>query len=70
VDQYTGDLAKAVDRFVFREDIFIKIRKMKDRTAKRNRGQGVFDRDGWVYEKHKELYFDIDIRKLLDRMSK
>lgn len=70
VDEYTGDLAKAVDRFVFREDIFIKIRKMKDRTAKRNRGRGVFDRDEWVYEKHKELYFDTDIKKLLDKMSK
>ena len=69
VDQYTGDLAKAINRFVFREDIFIEIRKMKDSTAKRNRGQGVFDRDEWVYNKHKELYFDTDVKKLLSRIN-
>ena len=41
---------------------------MKDKTAKRMRGQGVFDRDEWVYNKHKELYFDVDIKKLLDKI--
>ena len=42
---------------------------MKDSTAKRNRGQGVFDRDEWVYNKHKELYFDTDVKKLLSRIN-
>ena len=69
VDQYTGDLAKAIDRFIFRKDIFIKIKKMKDKTAKRMRGQGVFDRDEWVYNKHKELYFDFDVKKLLAKIQ-
>lgn len=70
VDHYTGELAKAIDRFVFRKDIFIKIKKMKDKTAKRMRGQGVFDRDEWVYNKHKELYFDFDVKKLLAKIQK
>ena len=69
VDHYTGELAKAIDRFVFRKDIFIKIKKMKDKTAKRMRGQGVFDRDEWVYNKHKELYFDFAVKKLLAKIQ-
>ena len=69
VDHYTGDLARAVKRYVYRKDILIEIRKMKDHTAKRMRGQGVFDRDEWMFNKHKELYFDTDIKNLLAKIT-
>ncbi len=64
VDRYTGDLANAIDRLVYRKDIFVEIKKLKDKTGKRMRGQGVFDRDEYVYKKHKELYFDLDVKRL------
>ena len=48
----------------YRKDIFVEIKKLKDKTGKRMRGQGVFDRDEYVYKKHKELYFDLDVKRL------
>ena len=64
VDQWTGELAKAVDRFVYRKDITVRIKKMKDDTGLRNRSEGIFKRDKWTYQKCKEIYFPYDVQKL------
>tara|TARA_B100001093_G_scaffold137060_1_gene129591 strand:- start:905 stop:1603 length:699 start_codon:yes stop_codon:yes gene_type:complete len=65
VDQWTGDLAKAVDRFDYRSDITVRIKKIKkDPTGQRNRSAGIFNRDTWTYSKCKEIYFPGDVEKL------
>lgn len=64
VDQWTGELAKAIDRFVYRRDITVRITKMKDETGMRNRSKGVFKRDEWTYKKCKEVYFQDDVERL------
>ena len=64
VDQWTGELAKAIDRFVYRRDITVRITKMKDETGMRNRSKGVFKRDEWTYKKCKEVYFLDDVERL------
>ena len=64
VDRWTGELAKAINRFEFRRDITVRIKKMKDTTGMRNRSIGVFKRDEWTYNKCKEIYFDYDVEKL------
>ena len=50
------ELAKAINRFEFRRDITVRIKKMKDTTGMRNRSIGVFKRDEWTYNKCKEIY--------------
>lgn len=69
VDQWTGELAKAVDRFVYRKDITVRIKKMKDKTGLRNRSEGIFKRDEWTYNKCKEIYFPGDVAKLKNAMK-
>ena len=64
VDKWTGELAKAVNRFVYRKDITVRIKKMKDDTGLRNRSEGIFKRDQWTYQKCKEIYFPYDVQKL------
>ena len=65
VDKWSGDLAKAVDRFEYRSDITVRIKKIKkDSTGLRNRSAGIFNRDEWVYNKCKEIYFPGDVEKL------
>ena len=65
VDQWSGDLAKAVDRFEYRSDITVRIKKIKkDSTGLRNRSAGIFNRDEWTYKKCKEIYFPGDVEKL------
>jgi hypothetical protein len=65
VDQYTGDLARSIRRYIYREDILIKMKKLKDKTGMRNRKTGVFQRDHYVFEKMKKIYFEHDKQKLL-----
>ena len=64
VDHWTGELAKAINRFEFRRDITVRIKKMKDITGMRNRSEGIFKRDEWTYKKCKEVYFPGDVEKL------
>ena len=65
VDTYTRDLAQAIDRYVFFEDITIKAKKItKDSTAKKIRTNGIPMRDHFVYDKMKECYFGHDVDKL------
>ena len=54
VDTWTGELAKTVNRFVYRRDIVVRITKLKDKTGMRNRNKGTFKRDEWTYKKCKE----------------
>jgi hypothetical protein len=71
VDQWSGDLAKAIDRFEYRSDITVRIKKIKkDSTGQRNRSQGIFNRDQWVYDRFKELYFPTDVEKLRRAITK
>ena len=49
VDTWTGELAKTVNRFVYRRDIIVRITKLKDKTGMRNRNKGTFNIDGSVY---------------------
>ena len=69
VDRWTGELAKAVNRFEFRRDITVRIKKMKDKTGMRNRSSGVWKRDEWVYNKCKEIYFDHDVENLRKKIK-
>ena len=70
LDNYTNDLAKAVDRYIFMEDVMIKVKKItEDDTAKHIRTDAVHERDKWVYEKTKECYFKYDVEKLRKAMQ-
>ena len=70
LDNYTNDLAKAVDRYIFMEDVMIKVKKItKDDTAQRIRTKSVHERDKWVYEKTKQCYFTHDVEKLRKAMQ-
>ena len=65
LDNYTNDLANAVKRYIFMEDVLIKVKKItKDDTAQRIRTESVHERDKWVYEKTKQCYFNHDVEKL------
>ena len=64
VDTWTGELAKTVNRFVYRRDIIVRITKLKDKTGMRNRNKGTFKRDEWTYKKCKEVYFQDDVARL------
>ena len=66
----SNDLAKAVDRYIFMEDVMIKVKKItKDDTAQRIRTKSVHERDKWVYEKTKQCYFNHDVEKLKKAMQ-
>ena len=70
LDNYTNDLANAVNRYIFMEDVLIKVKKItKDNTAQRIRTESVHARDKWVYEKTKQCYFNHDIEKLRKAMK-
>ena len=70
LDAYTNDLANAVDRYIFMEDVMIKVKKItEDDTAKRIRTSAVHQRDTWVYNKTKQCYFDYDVSKLRKAMK-
>ena len=66
LDNYTNDLATQINRYIFLENVMIKVKKItEDTTAKRIRTEAVNKRDLWVYKKTKECYFDHDVSKLL-----
>lgn len=64
IDEYTGELCKAIDRFIYLKDVVIKCTKIKDPTGARLRKPGLFNRDKWVYDKLMQNNFDSDITKL------
>ena len=65
LDNYTNDLATKIGRYIFMEDVLIKVKKItEDDTAKRIRTDAVHLRDKWVYEKTKQCYFDFDVLRL------
>lgn len=69
VDVYTRDLAEAIDRYVYFDDITVKAKKItKDPTAKKIRTKGIPQRDQFVYDKMKQCYFDYDVSKLKQAM--
>jgi len=71
VDQWSGDLAKAIDRFEYRSDITVRVKKIKkDTTGLRNRGSGIHKRDEWTYNKFKEISFPTDVEKLRRAITK
>jgi len=65
IDRYTGELAMSIDRFIFLDDVLVQMKKIKDKTGMRNRKQGIFDRDEFVFNKMMEIYFDTDKQRLL-----
>tara|TARA_A100000171_G_C2110822_1_gene134942 strand:+ start:54 stop:755 length:702 start_codon:yes stop_codon:yes gene_type:complete len=66
IDKYTGELAMSIDRFIFLETVCVKMKKIKDITGMRNRKQGVFDRDEYMYDKMMQLYFNTDQNRLIE----
>ena len=42
------------------------MKKIKDITGMRNRKQGVFDRDEYMYDKMMQLYFNTDQNRLIE----
>ena len=69
VDQYTGELCKAIDRFIFLKDVVIKCTKIKDPTGARLRKPGLFARDKWMFDKLMQNNFESDITKLRKAIS-
>ena len=71
LDNYTNDLATQINRYIFLEDVMIKVKKItEDNTAKRIRTDAVNKRDLWVYEKTKQCYFEYDVAKLIKACNK
>jgi len=69
IDAYTGELSKAIDRFIFLKDVVIKCTKIKDPTGARLRKPGLHNRDKWVFDKLKQNNLDSDITKLRRAIS-
>jgi len=70
LDSYIKDLAVAVDRYIFLEDVMIKVKKItKDPTAQRIRTSSIQLRDKWLYEKTKECFFPDDVKRLRKSMQ-
>ena len=70
LDSYTKDLAVAVDRYIFLEDVMIKVKKItQDSTAKRIRTSSIQLRDEWLYNKTKECFFPDDVKRLRKAMQ-
>lgn len=70
IDEYTGELCKAIDRFIFLKELVIKCSKIKDKTGSRLRKPGLFNRDKWVLEKLMKNNFNSDIDKLRKAIAK
>ena len=60
VDTWTGELAKTVNRFVYRRDIIVRITKLKDKTGMRNRNKGTFKRDEWIAHRNFDPIIPMD----------
>lgn len=69
IDEYTGELCKAIDRFIFLKDVVIKCTKIKDPTGARLRKPGLFNRDKWVFDKLMQNNLESDITKLRKAIS-
>lgn len=65
VDSYTRDLAEAVNRYIYLDNITVKAKKITDDpTAIKIRTKGIPERDEYVYKKMKQCYFKYDVEKL------
>jgi len=65
VDTYTRDLAVELGRFIYLNDVTLKVKKIIDETGSKVRTHGIPQRDKWLFEKlkQKQFYFDLECLK-------